>query len=51
MELGDIVFTPKGTGIIVDIVDGIASVRIATGSVFEFKLAEIGMFYDDTDKV
>jgi hypothetical protein len=47
MKLGDIVFTPKGTGIIVKIEDGLASVRIASSSIFEFKLAEIGMFYDD----
>ena len=47
MELGDVVFTPRGKGIVISIEDGIASVRLDNGSVFEFKLSEIGMFYDD----
>ena len=51
MELGSIVFTPKGKGIVIGIEDGIANVRLDNGCIFEFNLSEIGMFYDDTDKV
>ena len=48
MKLGDIVFTPKGIGIITNIDGDVVTVRLTvSGTYYDFSKSEVGMFYDD----